>query len=460
MPLESGQFNALRSRLIERQNNNRAVSDVGVKEKPGLFQRIKSKFTKRTEKLGETLTKADPVTGAVATTAAGVGTVVDVATEGAKSLFSFLTPDTVEKTVSDKLAKLGTQFAESDAGQKALTAIGTGVDAWETFKQENPTIATNVESVATIAELFPAFKGAQAGRLFAKRSLKFGKEVAEEGVEKFGKKKVAGQVEKIEETISPKLTKRETELAAEQGRVIRGEKRVGGLLGRRPDEVIQSQKVKKSAQTIQSEIPNASKLDDASLNNALNNKITDTSKKLQPQLKSVEVDKDDAGFIRAEWENIKESQKKDPEFVAFRGGEQAQKNFEAFLDELVKPIKGKTGQFRKKTLDDIWDIRKRYDDSISKTIKQASDNSAPSTQLQKEMWLENRRILNDVMDELSDDLELTSKDAFDKMSDLYLARQNIIGKTKLDLEGTTGVFNLKNLIKLGAGVVGAKFLID
>lgn len=269
-------------------------------------------------------------------------------------------------------------------------------------------------------------------------------------------------IQEIEDLISPKLTKRETQLASEQGRIIRGTE--SKLFGKQPDTVIQSGNVKKSADTIQRRIPGADKLDDQVLNTNIKTEIGNMSKSLRPGLQKINVSPDQTSRVRSAWENLKKTQAKDADFSTIPGFKQTQSNFQTFLNEAYKPVRGADGKFRAKTLDDIWDIRKRYDESIKSAVKQADNLSESSLQFKKEMWLQNRRLLNDLMEEMSQGLETTSKQSFDEMANLYRARQNIIGKTKFDEKGGRGLVSFRNLLKAGAATLGVgfvgKYLID
>ena len=124
----------------------------------------------------------------------------------------------------------------------------------------------------------------------------------------------------------------------------------------------------------------------------------------------------------------------------------------------------KDGTFRPRNLDDFWDARKAYDARISDVVKKANSQSAPSTQLQKQMWLENRKIFNDAIDELSQGLEKSAKAQFDEMSKLYNARQNIISNVKVDLTGQPGLIRPRNiiggLITTGLAGLGIKMFND
>lgn len=150
------------------------------------------------------------------------------------------------------------------------------------------------------------------------------------------------------------------------------------------------------------------------------------------------------------WDRVKKQQQKSVEFVEFPGAKRFQEIFEQHLNKLTKGTK-------EKTLDDLWKIRKNYDNSIPDRVKQANDLSPISSQIQKDMWLQNRRILNDIINDSARGLGAESQDAFKDMSNLYIARQNIIGKAKLDVKGAPGAFGkakaalLDKVIPFGVG---------
>ena len=109
----------------------------------------------------------------------------------------------------------------------------------------------------------------------------------------------------------------------------------------------------------------------------------------------------------------------------------------------------------------MWKIRIEYDNSIKDRIKQAWEGQSDAfTLLQKDMWLENRQIMNDVIKETAEGLKVNAKQSFSDMTSLYRARQNIISKTKLDLKGTPGRLSSetlkKNIIRFGIGWAGIK----
>jgi len=220
------------------------------------------------------------------------------------------------------------------------------------------------------------------------------------------------------------------------------------LFGEQPDIVEQSNQVKIASKVIDERIPGASKMDDLTINSNIEKQIGTISKELAPEMKAVELSASKVDEMNGVWDKLKKKQSNKPEFVNNSGSGKVQEGFETFLDEMRKPFKDSgTGQFRQKTLDDLWDIRQRYDDSISETVKQASNASPEFKQLQKEMWLENRQIMNDVINDTADGLGEVSQKAFSDMTSLYTARQNIIGKVKLATKGKPGVLSKENLFK-------------
>ena len=48
-----------------------------------------------------------------------------------------------------------------------------------------------------------------------------------------------------------------------------------------------------------------------------------------------------------------------------------------------------------KSADEIWNIRKAYDQAFSEAVKNATSTSAPSTRKAYQIWMEGRGILNE-----------------------------------------------------------------
>lgn len=332
------------------------------------------------------------------------------------------------------------------------------------------------------------------------------RKVAQERAEALAEKEV------VQETIAPGLNAKEVRKAAEEGRIERGKETF--FFGQEPDVVRVTDRVEQIADTIVRRIDGASKMDDVQLLRATKQEIETIADNLEPKMREVNLrdvtptetpivavakryaSEDDFvnAFTRGEldtqtvdtirtiygdeifdnpaqlrdlyrraqnpsmidvafdaWEGLKVRQQASPEFLEFAGSARFQEIFESYLNKLRKGTK-------EKTLADLWQIRKEYDASIADRIKQANDNSPITSQVQKEMWLENRRILNDLINDSSRGLGDESRRAFSDMSDLYTARENMVSKAKLE-KGKPGIIDrtvkgtTQRLIPFGVGAL-------
>jgi hypothetical protein len=245
----------------------------------------------------------------------------------------------------------------------------------------------------------------------------------------------------LEQKIAPKLTKFEVGQALKEGRVIRG--KVSRIFGKKPDTVIQSTKVKQSANTIQELIPEATKLTDAQLVPKIQKQVATLSNDLKPVLKEAKVSEKVKEDMVSSWLKIKQEQVANvSRKMTKKRFEGAQKEFEDTLLEVADAD----------NLDDVWNIRKKYDDLIPSNVKKATAKSSDALQVEKEMWLENRRVLNEMMDVMSKGLEEQSAKRFSQMSDLYRAEMNIINRADIARKSTGGIFVPKNVLRSGIGL--------
>ncbi len=256
------------------------------------------------------------------------------------------------------------------------------------------------------------------------------------------------EISSIQDTISPKLNAKEVKTAISEGRVTRGEE--SKLFGKQPDVIAPSEDVTRAAQTIHENIPGAADMNDAQLHSALQDHISDTAESLRGDMQNVPVKPNVTGKVIDTWKDIKAAQVEEPEFDAFAGSAKSQAKFESYLKKLNWDITDESGSFKTptpKTLDDIWQTRIDYDNSIPSNVKSATDLSAPQLQWQKSMWLQNRSILNDAIHDTASVLGDTSRDAFSKMSDMYSASNNILSKAKIDLTGAAGGSKVGGFLK-------------
>ncbi len=246
--------------------------------------------------------------------------------------------------------------------------------------------------------------------------------------EEIAAKKSAKDTNAVAEIISPKITSAETQNAINEGRVTRGSD--SAVFGKAPDVVAHSEQIMRSADVISQEIPNAAKMNDVQINSSIDKWISDTSEKLKPEMAKTPVSSETVDKVTSTWEDLKSKQASTPEFLDNKAGNEAfQNKFENYLNQSKNA----------KDLNEVWDVRKAYDDSIPKNVKNATTNSSPVLQDRQAMWLQNRAILNSTIHDVSTGLGETSRDAFSKMSDMYEAKQNILQKAKLDLKGKEGI---------------------
>lgn len=329
----------------------------------------------------------------------------------------------------------------------------------ENTKQDLRTGGNIVMSLVDILTLGTTGKGVRAAAPIVKESagtlargaaegtVAVGKGIRE-GLENSGKILPFNKRVSVAETISPKINAKEGRKIISEGRVERPAESI--LFGRRPDVVTPDERTAAAAAIVETRIPNAENLDIFQLSNEIK-KITDSSvKDLEPKFRAVPVSEDVVENTFNKWEQVKLKQADEPEFQAFGGAAKFQERFENFLAELAAAD----------NLDDAWKIRIRYDDIIPDSVKQASSNSAPSTALQHDMWLENRALMNDLIFELSNNLDETGKQAFDELSLLYQSRNNLIQKGKIDTKGEKGLVNTRNTLKALLGGGAAKLLIE
>lgn len=86
-------------------------------------------------------------------------------------------------------------------------------------------------------------------------------------------------------------------------------------------------------------------------------------------------------------------------------------------------------------MNDLWETRISYDDSIPANVKNANSMSPESLQNKKANWLQNRAILNNAINDVQNGMGETSRKAFSDMSNMYDAKQNLLSKAKLEVEG-------------------------
>lgn len=453
--LESGGspfLNALKNQLVG------AVRDI-----PEDFRQVGEDvvggFQRRTSRIGTDIARRaeDGFTPTeVAGTALGIGgatlaTLTDSVFQGLIGLAKV--PLTQEQ--EDAIAGVAEKTGEFVGSQQAVQNI---VKGWNEFEQGNPEAASNLRAAGDFAQVLADITGLKFGTPIAKATVETASEVikntAKVGTEVTGEvAKATGRIgigatelategaqrlitdvsvkaaqarrQTVQDLIAPGLNKAETQKIIDEERLTRT--KGSFFFGKKPDIVDVSDRIKEVSDTITRRITDAHKMDDVGLAIALRKEIETISDTIRPKMAETSLGQKTKEAIQSAWDNLKKEQARDPDFEGFTGSKRFQSNFEAFLKQVDEA----------ETLEDLWDIRAKYDQSIKPSVKKAIDvpGVAPSTLIQKEMWLDNRRILNDALKEAADGLGEEVKQAFLDMSHMYTARTNIINKAKIDVKG-------------------------
>ncbi len=337
------------------------------------------------------------------------------------------------KTGED-ISQAASKVASTPQAQDTMTKASSAFDTWA---QQHPEAAKDLASVGNIAQaagtvaLGAEGVGAAGETMFTKG--------AGEAATAAGDAAKAGELSKIQDMIQPKATTKEVRLAQTEGRLVKGQEPTLFKSGT-ADEILPSDKTVKASQTIQQQIPGASAMNETELHNALDSKITDTAQALKPEMQNVPIDQKATGKVFDQWNALKDSQAKEPDFLDHETGNKALQNqFETRLKalqwDIQDPVTGKMKAPTPKTLDDFWEARKSYDDSVPDNVKKANSMSDSKLQYRKQMWLDNRKILTDAINDAETGLGDTSKKAFSDMHDMYNAKEGLLSKAKLEKVG-------------------------
>lgn len=377
-----------------------------------VYNKIKGNFPDQTPKKMPLLTKEtggfgtalkDVGVGAVKSFVRGGRDLASLAQKAGKGILGAFGADTSQmgiKSIDDTTPE-GMQVAEQLKSKSRAEQVGGALE--------------------TIAELGTSF--VKSGIPQAVKTYKAGKQIATQ----------AKQDIKLAKTISPEFTTKEARLAQTQGRFFEG-KPATLIKSSTPDQIATTDKVFNAVQTIKKEIPNAHKLTPSDLYTTLKSNIADKSNKLKPILKKIPIKDESVQKINTRWETLKKAQLEAVDATDETNVLKLQKQFE---EKLMK-----TGS---KTYDDLWEARKAYDESIPSQVKRANSMSPMQLQLRKDIWLQNRAILNDVIGDAGNSMGESTKIVFNKMSDLYEAMNNLLAKTKA--KKTIEPSKVKQLIK-------------
>ena len=255
-------------------------------------------------------------------------------------------------------------------------------------------------------------------------------------------------VQTIADTISPPMSAKEIKLAQSQGRIVKGNEPTL-LRGGTPDQILSSDNTTNSAFTINKEIPGAAQMAPADLHVALDARTTEMAQTLQPQMAAVRIQPNTLKSNIEDWNTLKQKQIDNADATEEANVRKIQGQF----DTRIKPLLNGDA-----TLDDVWKERISYDNSVPANIKNANSFSDSRLQMKKEMWLQNREILNNIINDPKSGLGATSQQAFKDMKAMYDAKVNLLAKAKSNFEATYQPSKVVQWMKdhpyLTAGAVG------
>ena len=364
---------------------------------------------------------------------------------------------------------------DTELGREGIRLATEGGEAYAEFAKRNPTTAAALDGVGGILEGLGTVAGVGKGALLVGKgakavapSIKVAKNATASVVSK-AESKInqarsgvvnkfrssggvgvgSGRAGRLADLLSPKLTTKEKGRAISEGRVTAGKS--VPFLGKFADQIDAPDNIKRLVDIIETDLK--IKADDTvfTIRPKLAAAVADLSEELKPKLSAIELKKDLITDLKKRSAAFAKEQAEDPEFLAFAGSSKAQKNFLNFVEEL-----GKEG----KTYQDVWDARKAYDKTVSKSVKEAIDGqSAPSTVLQRDIWLQNRSLLNNAIEELGDGVGRDVRNSFEKMKYYYEGLQNIERKADVDQKGSF-VINKSDIITGAATTAGLGGLVS
>lgn len=346
------------------------------------------------------------------------------------------------KPLFDKISQFipdGAQAAMKDLAQKATDklSLGSGNAGSDLLDKVNTVAQKPADAVSAIAN---KAKTAVVGTPEAQATAK-----------------TADELQKIKDTISPKPTAKEAKLATDQGRLIKGKDPTLFKSGT-PDQIATSPQQLKSTMTVHRLIPDAATMDEPTLHAALDEKIADTAQKLKPQMEATAIKPETVQKITDDWTNLKKTQMQTADATDEPNVLKSQKQFETILK------KSSSGN-----MNDLWDSAKSYDASVPDNVKSANSMSSESLQNKKTIWMQNRSILRNAINDSENGLGKTSQQAFSDMKDMYEAQTGIMSKAKVETAAAPSKISqaynspkgkiVRNVIKAGIGIEAGKKLL-
>lgn len=287
------------------------------------------------------------------------------------------------------------------------------------------------------------------------------------GMSILGTKKL-GKGDNIKNIISPVLSTKNYKEAALKGLATPSSSSF--WTGVKPSKIQLSDELSQAAVTAEKHVKelgyNPSKVSAEEFPTIIDKALSTIGPKLRDAFKEIKVPISMKNILSNTWNTVKNSQLKKAN-LSHINVKSFQKEFENdYLSKIRQVWESKDG-FRNTSLEDLWDIVISYDKDWSTAVKSMRDDVGDVAIAQRQVWLQNRKILRDAMDSLAENItDLDVKNAFKEMSDLYKAKTAAIDSLKPITTETSGVLQegAKNTIKqalpyaLGSSVLTAAAL--
>ncbi|MCK9629801.1 MAG: hypothetical protein M0R37_14570, partial [Bacteroidales bacterium] len=370
----------------------------------------------------------NPLRGAVRAVGTGIGAVNDVAAGAAVGAVKAITPASVEQ----KAGQAVTGFLSTNVGKAGLSAVQSGLEAYEKWKSNNEEAAKDLEAVVNIAEIFPVGKGVVGAGEIATKVV----ETISAGVKAKKAVSAAKDVQRLQELLSPVETKAMKEAAVREGRTT-----ASGLLSK--SKIIPSDETKMLAEEMVGLVdPKKSIAENVKV---IDKEVTSLAQNLEKTLAG-----NKKGFNLQQAENYIRSvvEEKPLMFISETAeGSAYNKVVDTALDIIKKHPQNAEG---------LWAARKEFDavaEAMTGAFKKTAQGDLNATNASQAVR-NVRRKMNELISELSGNPEF--KESMKRMSNLYDAMEVLsekgagtIGKSKI------GEFMAKHPAWKAAAIGGA-----
>lgn len=362
----------------------------------------------------------------------------------------------ITKPEKEKLDAKMKQVAQTEWGQQVLWVLSQGMDKYEERKNsspENMDRARKIEAIINIAEFVPALKWWQLAKKglsnIAEGAGDIAKREAKQALWKWDLVQVATKAKlakapklsKAEKNILWIIREKETDkakqLAMSQWRLI-ADTRWGArkfLFWQKGGEIIPDEKIINATKVIKQQIKKPSK-QPWELLKQIEELWRRKAETLKPDLQKISLDKPDIDSLNTVANELKDLTINDE--VILRDLTKKERDFiQQTIEKLTKA----------KNLDEVWEIRKFFDDGTSTAVKTATNLSDSKLLSKQDARMQVRSKLNDIIDWVSQSKWGPNvKKQFKDMSSLFDAKENIISRAGEVSKATQWLINKKTVL--------------